>query len=87
MDRGGQTEVFQYSEVYGRGSNAQSTARLVFHQFIKPSTNYLVLGLAKTQWYTTWIKTGALRADTARFHRELHTIHEFLESVSEIDLS
>ncbi|KAJ7142859.1 hypothetical protein C8R44DRAFT_866139 [Mycena epipterygia] len=40
----------------------------------------LLLGLAKTQWYTTWIKTGALRADTARFHRELHTIHEFLES-------
>ncbi|KAJ6534262.1 hypothetical protein B0H19DRAFT_1080746 [Mycena capillaripes] len=40
----------------------------------------LLLGLAKTQWYTAWIKSGSLRADTASFHRELHTIHEFLES-------
>ncbi|KAJ7824386.1 hypothetical protein B0H14DRAFT_3728705 [Mycena olivaceomarginata] len=40
----------------------------------------LLLGLAKTQWYTVWIKSGSLRADTASFHRELHTIHEFLET-------
>ncbi|KAJ7193721.1 hypothetical protein GGX14DRAFT_378758, partial [Mycena pura] len=52
---------------------------LVRYMIIDPMHN-LLLGLAKTQWYTTWIKTGALRADTARFHRELHTIHEFLES-------
>ncbi|KAF7368239.1 hypothetical protein MVEN_00144000 [Mycena venus] len=46
---------------------------------IDPMHN-LLLGLAKTQWYTVWVKTGALRPDTAKFHRELHTIHEFLES-------
>ncbi|KAJ6597441.1 hypothetical protein B0H10DRAFT_2087257 [Mycena sp. CBHHK59/15] len=40
----------------------------------------LLLGIAKTQWYTQWIKTGALRADTTTKFRELHLIHEFLET-------
>ncbi|KAF8157655.1 hypothetical protein K438DRAFT_1861264 [Mycena galopus ATCC 62051] len=40
----------------------------------------LLLGLAKTQWYTRWIKTGALRANTPSFYRELNIIHQFLES-------
>ncbi|KAF8203523.1 hypothetical protein K438DRAFT_1580620, partial [Mycena galopus ATCC 62051] len=59
-------------------------ARLKYFDIVKytvvdPMHN-LLLGLAKTQWYTAWIKSGSLRADTASFHRELHTIHEFLES-------
>lgn len=41
-----------------------------------------VLGVAKTQWYTQWIKTNALWADTPKKERELHFIHDFLESVS-----
>jgi hypothetical protein len=41
-----------------------------------------MLGLAKTQWYGQWIKTGALRSDTEVNFRELHIMQEFLETVS-----
>jgi hypothetical protein len=43
-----------------------------------------VLGVAKTQWYTEWIKQGTLRANTTKTVRELNVIHEFLESVRNI---
>ncbi|KAJ7770774.1 hypothetical protein B0H16DRAFT_1660942 [Mycena metata] len=46
---------------------------------IDPMHN-LLLGLAKTQWYHQWIQSGALRADTTVKFRELHLIHEFLET-------
>ncbi|KAJ6459895.1 hypothetical protein C8R45DRAFT_826624, partial [Mycena sanguinolenta] len=52
---------------------------LVRYTVVDPMHN-LLLGVAKTQWYTQWIKTGALRADTANYHRELNVIHEFLEN-------
>ncbi|KAI0349142.1 hypothetical protein OH77DRAFT_1415517, partial [Trametes cingulata] len=39
-------------------------------------------GVVKTQWYSRWIKGGALRADTeAGNRRELSVLHDFLESV------
>ncbi|KAJ7779373.1 hypothetical protein DFH07DRAFT_865373 [Mycena maculata] len=40
----------------------------------------LLLGVAKTQWYSQWIKTNTLRADTDKFSRELSFIHKFMES-------
>ncbi|KAJ7443281.1 hypothetical protein FB451DRAFT_1190185 [Mycena latifolia] len=40
----------------------------------------LNLGVAKTQWYTRWIKTNTLRADTAKQERELRFVHDFLET-------
>lgn len=39
------------------------------------------LGVAKTQWYTQWIKRNVLRQSTPRKDRELALIHDFLESV------
>jgi hypothetical protein len=38
-------------------------------------------GVAKTQWYTQWIKQGTLRPDTAKFTRELTFIHDFMKTV------
>ncbi|KAJ6575942.1 hypothetical protein DFH09DRAFT_835249, partial [Mycena vulgaris] len=52
---------------------------LVRYTIIDPMHN-LLLGVAKTQWYTRWIKTNALRGDTAKYEHELHFIHDFLES-------
>ncbi|CDO74258.1 hypothetical protein BN946_scf184642.g3 [Trametes cinnabarina] len=47
---------------------------------IDPMHN-LLLGVVKTQWYSRWIKGGALRADTeAGNKRELSVLHDFLES-------
>ncbi|KAJ7887462.1 hypothetical protein B0H13DRAFT_2342357 [Mycena leptocephala] len=40
----------------------------------------LLLGVAKTQWFTRWIETGALRGNTPQTFRELNIVHEFLES-------
>ncbi|KAJ7812476.1 hypothetical protein B0H13DRAFT_2470899 [Mycena leptocephala] len=37
-------------------------------------------GVAKTQWYTQWIKQGTLRPDTAKFTRELTFIHDFMKT-------
>ncbi|KAJ6585872.1 hypothetical protein B0H19DRAFT_1250627 [Mycena capillaripes] len=59
-------------------------ARLEYFDIVKwtvvdPMHN-LLLGIAKTQWYQQWIKTGALRANTSNFFRELNVIHDFLES-------
>ncbi|KAI0366608.1 hypothetical protein BV20DRAFT_913843, partial [Pilatotrama ljubarskyi] len=45
---------------------------------IDPMHN-LLLGVVKTQWYSRWIKGGALRADTkAGTKRELSVLHRFL---------
>ncbi|KAJ7776024.1 hypothetical protein DFH07DRAFT_732070, partial [Mycena maculata] len=54
---------------------------LVRYTIIDPMHN-LLLGkcIAKTQGYTRWIKTNALRADTPKMEQELHSIHDFLES-------
>ena len=38
-------------------------------------------GVAKTQWYTAWIKSNALRASTTARARELDIVHHFLETV------
>ncbi|KAF7367179.1 hypothetical protein MSAN_00977800 [Mycena sanguinolenta] len=46
---------------------------------IDPMHN-LLLGVAKTQWYNRWILKKVLRADTKRKTRELHLIHDFLET-------
>ncbi|KAJ7725789.1 hypothetical protein B0H16DRAFT_1665830 [Mycena metata] len=59
-------------------------ARLIYFDIVRftvvdPMHN-LLLGLAKTQWYNQWIQTNTLRADTPRKNRELHLIHDFLES-------
>lgn len=44
----------------------------------------LFSGVVKTQWYSRWIKTGALRPDTkAGTVRELSMMHEFLAEVSQ----
>ncbi|KAJ6540384.1 hypothetical protein B0H19DRAFT_1077796 [Mycena capillaripes] len=53
---------------------------LVRYTVIDPMHN-LLLSVAKTQWYTQWIKTNTLRADTGKFTRELFFIHDFLSSV------
>ncbi|KAJ7305462.1 hypothetical protein DFH08DRAFT_825153 [Mycena albidolilacea] len=52
---------------------------IVRYTVIDPMHN-LLLGVAKTQWYNQWIQTNALRADTKRKNRELHLIHDFLET-------
>ncbi|KAJ7939839.1 hypothetical protein B0H13DRAFT_1586865, partial [Mycena leptocephala] len=52
---------------------------LVRYTIIDPIHN-LLLGVAKTQWYTRWIQTGSLRNNTKAFTRELHVVHEFLET-------
>ncbi|KAF8194885.1 hypothetical protein K438DRAFT_1445334, partial [Mycena galopus ATCC 62051] len=52
---------------------------IVRHTIVDPMHN-LLLGVAKTQWYNRWIQTNALRTDTTRKHRELHLIHDFLET-------
>ncbi|CAK5283367.1 unnamed protein product, partial [Mycena citricolor] len=46
---------------------------------IDPMHN-LLLGVAKTQWYSVWIKGKVLRADTSKQERELHFIHQILET-------
>ncbi|KAJ7573251.1 hypothetical protein C8J56DRAFT_1008382 [Mycena floridula] len=51
---------------------------LVRNTIVDPMHNML-LGLAKTQWYTEWIKTKSLRPSTKREARELSMIHQFLE--------
>ncbi|KAJ7615963.1 hypothetical protein FB45DRAFT_935019 [Roridomyces roridus] len=53
-------------------------ARLYYFDLVRctvidPMHN-LLLGVAKNQWFSRWIETGALRA------RELNIIHEFLET-------
>ncbi|CAK5266228.1 unnamed protein product, partial [Mycena citricolor] len=45
---------------------------------IDPMHN-LLLGVAKTQWYSIWIKEKVLRPDTNARERELHFIHNILE--------
>ncbi|KAJ7731484.1 hypothetical protein B0H14DRAFT_2409444, partial [Mycena olivaceomarginata] len=52
---------------------------LVKYTVVDPMHN-LLLGVAKTQWYTQWIKTNTLRANTERYARELDFIHNFLEN-------
>ncbi|KAJ7046027.1 hypothetical protein C8F04DRAFT_939036 [Mycena alexandri] len=52
---------------------------LIRYTVIDPMHN-LLLGVAKTQWYTQWIQTKTLRADTGLYHRELSFIHKFLAS-------
>ncbi|KAJ7744275.1 hypothetical protein DFH07DRAFT_925148 [Mycena maculata] len=52
---------------------------LVRYTIIDPMHN-LLLGVAKTQWYTRWIQNGSLRGNTPNSTRELGVIHEFLET-------
>ncbi|KAJ7305470.1 hypothetical protein DFH08DRAFT_721207, partial [Mycena albidolilacea] len=52
---------------------------IVRYSVVDPMHN-LLLGIAKTQWYGQWIKTNTLRADTKLKERELHLIHNFLET-------
>ncbi|KII89951.1 hypothetical protein PLICRDRAFT_571426 [Plicaturopsis crispa FD-325 SS-3] len=52
---------------------------LVRYTIIDPMHNIL-LGLAKTQWYSVWIQGSALRTSTDKKARELDVIHRFLET-------
>ncbi|KIK81198.1 hypothetical protein PAXRUDRAFT_35943 [Paxillus rubicundulus Ve08.2h10] len=52
---------------------------LVRQTIIDPMHN-LLLGIVKTQWYSQWIQTPALRASTDKCARELDVIHCFLAS-------
>ncbi|KII83669.1 hypothetical protein PLICRDRAFT_180270 [Plicaturopsis crispa FD-325 SS-3] len=52
---------------------------LVRYTIIDPMHNIL-LGLAKTQWYSIWIQGSALRSSTEKKPRELDVIHRFLET-------
>ncbi|KAJ7312545.1 hypothetical protein DFH08DRAFT_918005 [Mycena albidolilacea] len=59
-------------------------ARLIYFDIVKwtvvdPMHN-LLLGVAKTQWYTQWIKTKTLRPNTEAWEWELSFIHNFLQS-------
>ncbi|KAF8144902.1 hypothetical protein K438DRAFT_1631086, partial [Mycena galopus ATCC 62051] len=66
------------------GTRWTEFARLYYFDIVKFSVvdpmHNLLLGIAKTQWYGQWIKTNTLRADTTRKNRELHMIHNFLET-------
>ncbi|KAJ6506558.1 hypothetical protein C8R45DRAFT_1208644 [Mycena sanguinolenta] len=42
--------------------------------------DYFDLGVAKTQWFTRWIETGALRSNIPQTARELNIVHKFLQS-------
>ncbi|KIJ13114.1 hypothetical protein PAXINDRAFT_181417 [Paxillus involutus ATCC 200175] len=53
---------------------------LVRQTIIDPMHN-LLLGIVKTQWYSQWIQTPALRASTDKRARELDVIHRFLASL------
>ncbi|KIJ57838.1 hypothetical protein HYDPIDRAFT_171515, partial [Hydnomerulius pinastri MD-312] len=53
---------------------------LVRQCVIDPMHN-LLLGIVKTQWYSQWILTPALRASTQARARELEMIHAFLHTV------
>ncbi|KAF8840022.1 hypothetical protein BDN67DRAFT_996960 [Paxillus ammoniavirescens] len=52
---------------------------LVRHTIIDPMHN-LLLGIVKTQWYSQWILTPALRASTQTRARELDIMHKFLST-------
>ncbi|OJT14070.1 hypothetical protein TRAPUB_9382, partial [Trametes pubescens] len=65
------------------GSRWAEIMRLPYYDCIRMTVidpmHNLLLGVVKTQWYSRWIKTGALRPDTkAGTVRELSMMHEFL---------
>ncbi|KAJ7626770.1 hypothetical protein B0H17DRAFT_1286173 [Mycena rosella] len=67
-----------------KGAQWTELARLMYFDLVRftvidPMHN-LLLGVAKTQWYSRWIQTGSLRGNTKAFTRELNVVHEFLES-------
>lgn len=67
---------------------AQSTTRCVYVRIllIIGHTDVSIIGVVKTQWYSRWIKTSVLRADTkAGNKRELSMMHAFLDTVSTCD--
>ncbi|KAJ7027049.1 hypothetical protein C8F04DRAFT_965686 [Mycena alexandri] len=66
------------------GARWTEFARLTYFDLVRwtvvdPMHN-LLLGVAKTQWYTQWIKTNTLRADTDNYTRELTFIHNFMKT-------
>ncbi|KAH9858844.1 hypothetical protein C2E23DRAFT_880266 [Lenzites betulinus] len=67
------------------GSRWADIMRLPYYDCIKMTVidpmHNLLLGVVKTQWYTRWIKTAALRAETkAGNKRELSMMHTFLDT-------
>ncbi|KIJ08421.1 hypothetical protein PAXINDRAFT_18445 [Paxillus involutus ATCC 200175] len=66
------------------GARWTELARLLYFDLVRQTIidpmHNLLLGIVKTQWYSQWIQTPALRASTDKRARELDVIHRFLAS-------
>jgi hypothetical protein len=67
--------------LYGIPSSIRCITGSLSYQFYG-NPSHALLGMAKLQWYSMFIKWKALRASTATRPRELDILHKSIETVS-----